>query len=173
MAGLLAGCLFLGGALALRGSARSSDPDLRHRIPLGDTLPWLVLRTAEDSAVNLHDRLHGRPAIIYIANQAECTSCSNLPLEFAIIRKEWPGIQPLLIATGASAAEFDPYLRQLRMQSDALIDEHSSLLKKLDIESEPVSVLVDSTGRILILDLRAGLKIQVDDCWCAMSADAR
>lgn len=116
------------------------------------------MRTPAGEPVNLHDRLRGRAALIYVVNEAECASCSNLPLEFRIIKKETPGVEPLLIGSGASPKAFAAYLDRMDLAASAMIDEPRSLLRALGLSSEPVAILVDSAGRVLFVDLRSTSK---------------
>lgn len=145
------GILALGMVALKRLPAR---PRLRPHSALADTLPWISLETPDGKAINLHNRLAGHPAIIYVVNEAECASCSNLPLEFRVIRQDEPGITPILIASGSSIKTFSPLISQMGLTASALVDEHRELLHALSIESEPVALVVDSTGRIIYMDLR-------------------
>src|SRR5678816_2588590 len=61
------------------------------RFPLGDTLPYVELRTPDGVPISLRQRLGGKPTLLYVFGTRECAGCSNLPLEFEIVRRENPG----------------------------------------------------------------------------------
>jgi peroxiredoxin len=125
------------------------------RSPLGDTLPALTLTTLDGRAVSLRDRVGHRPALIYLFTSAECTGCTDLPLEFRVVRREFPGIEPLLIGSGGPPAAFATSLHDWHLESSALIDANRSILAALRVSSEPLVLLTDSTGRILLVDTRS------------------
>ncbi|MGH7619774.1 MAG: TlpA family protein disulfide reductase [Gemmatimonadaceae bacterium] len=156
------GTLVVASAVAAAGTAavRASAPRSVQRAPsaVGDTLPWLTMRTPAGNAVSLHDRIHGHPVLIYVVNEAECASCSNLPLEFRILRREAPGVEALLVGSGSSPTSFTPLLERMDLASSALIDESQGLLRALRLSAEPVTVLIDSSGRVLFEDLRSTSK---------------
>lgn len=147
----------IGSALAwavVAGANWSRPETMRDRNPLGDSLPSLTLQTPDGRLQSLRERLGHRPAVIYVFNQAECLGCSDLPLEFRVIRREMPDVQPLLIGSGAGPAAFSGALHDMHLEDAALIDEKRSLLKALGVSSEPLVILVGPTGRILLVDSR-------------------
>lgn len=154
---LAVACL-LGSAATAAIWSSAPAPARLTQSPLGDTLPWLAMKTPAGEPVNLHDRLRGHAALIYVVNEAECASCSNLPLEFRIIKKETPGVEPMIVGSGGPPKAFVPYLERMNLASAAMIDEPRSLLHALGLSAEPVAILVDSTGRMLFVDLRSNSK---------------
>lgn len=141
------------GALAMR---RPPAPIERaHRSALADTLPAVSLRTLHGETVALRERLGGRPALLYVFGVQECLGCSNLPLEMKIVAREAPGVQVLLVGSGASVATFLDPITRMGLASTALIDEDRQLLRGLAVRSEPLVLLVDGSGRILLVDDRS------------------
>src|SRR5262249_32116127 len=111
------------GLIAIIVPRTSDDPAPRVHYPLADTLPWLTLETPDGRSAGLHERLGGKPALIYIVNVAECASCSNLEEEFRILNREFPRIRPLVVGSGSKSDVFRPYLQQMHVLESALIDE--------------------------------------------------
>jgi hypothetical protein len=148
--------LLTSGIVAVKRSTRT--PDRRLALPLGDTLQWLELETVDSAPINLHARIAHRPALIYIVNEAECASCSNLPLESRIVQSQWPNVQTVLVGSGSAPSTFARFLTESHAEKIALIDEKRTLLHSLGFDAEPLAVLVDSTGRILYMDLRSTSK---------------
>jgi peroxiredoxin len=139
---------------ALAAAARSRGDDSTFRNPIGDTLPSLILRLPNGQSQSLRERLGHKPALLYIFNKAECLGCSDLALEFRVIRREAPGVEPLLIGSGSSPADFARALSDIHLEGSALIDEHRSLLAALRVKAEPLVLLVNANGRILVVDNR-------------------
>ena len=79
----------------------------------------------------------------------------NVRLEMRIINNEVPRLRPILIASGAGREDLLPYLRQMGVDSVALVDEHRELLHGIGLTSEPAVLVTDSLGRILLLDTRS------------------
>lgn len=150
---LIASALIVAGtAMGMTGLTQRQS--VRDYSPLGDTIPWVRLQATDGRWQSLHDRLGGRPAIIYVYDPAECIGCSDLPMEFRVIKNEVPTIQPLLIGTGANVSTFAQPLRDLHLDGAALIDEHNVLLKALKVRAEPLALIVGANGRILFVDTR-------------------
>jgi peroxiredoxin len=146
-------CLvFFAGTAAARRTA--APPVARFSTPLGDRLPTLALSTIEGRPTTLAERLGGHPALIYVFGVTECASCSNLPLEFKVVQNEAPRLQTLLVGSGADFSSFAPLVRQMGLEKSALVDENRDLIRALGVPSEPAVILVDSTGRILLIDTR-------------------
>jgi hypothetical protein len=148
--------LLWGAAILLAGCHRDgATAAAGDRFPLGDTLPTALLKHPDGSAVMLRPHLGPRPALLYIFGVDECASCSNLPLEFQIVRRQAPRLMTILIASGASVETFRPRLDKMGLdQKDVLVDEKSVLLHGLGVAREPLVVLVDSTGRVIFVDSR-------------------
>lgn len=123
--------------------------------PLGDVLPAVQLKHADGTPVSLADRLRGRPALLFVSNLAECRSCSNLPIELRVLRREAPQLETVLIGSGASAEEFRVQFEKMGVaQSEPLVDEHDVLLTRLGLGKTTLVLLADSAGRILFVDSR-------------------
>lgn len=154
-AGIVFGtCALVFVALAAGRATRDSTPHRRPNV-LGTLIPNVDVRTVNGSPTRLRDLLAGRPALIYISTPAECASCSNLPLEFQIVRRDTPTIQPILVGSGSSAAEFTPILKRMGIGAAAVIDQRRELLHALGVDSEPLVLLTDSVGRIVFVDWRS------------------
>lgn len=136
-----------------RGTAAGSPRASHH--PLGDRLPAVPLRGVDGTSTTLQDRLGHRPAVLYVFSAAQCAGCSNLALEFRILREAFPNVQPLVIGSGSDVETFRPYFEQMGVPDAALVDESRALLRGLDVTREPVVLLTDSTGRILLVDPRS------------------
>ena len=121
---------------------------------LGRVLPDLSLRTVTGASIGLHDRLAQQAALLFVVSRAQCTSCSNLPLEFAILRREFPAVQAIVVASGASPEVFRSALDSMSLGENAIVDEHRLLLRAIGWRSEPLTLLVDTGGRILFVDSR-------------------
>lgn len=146
-------CLvFAAGTAAARRSDAASGP--RIGFPLGDSLPDVTLTGLDGRAVNLRRRLGGHPALIYIFGPSECASCSNLALEFKVAQNEVSGLRTLLIGSGARPGVFAPLIRDIGLTDVALVDSARTLLAALRVQREPLVLLADSTGRILLADTR-------------------
>lgn len=127
----------------------------REETPLGEQLPAVQLSRLSGEPVFLSDVLKRRAAVVYVFGLAECASCSNLPLEFQILRREAPGVATLLVASGASVDSFRPRILSMGLADNAVVDEKRKLLGSLGIGREPLVLVVDSTGRILLVDTRS------------------
>lgn len=125
--------------------------------PLGDRLPAVSVQTPSGAVVALRDRIGNKPALIYVFSAAQCAGCSNLALEFRILREAFPNIQPLLVGSGSSRAEFASYFDAMgaEVKAAAVVDESQALLHAFGLERAPVVVLTDSTGRVVLLDPRS------------------
>lgn len=145
------------GAVALVGKQGPSRSE-RLAMPLADTMPWLDLVTIDGARVNLHDRIRGRPTAVYVVNTEECASCSNLPLEGRIIGKEFPQLQTIVIGSGSSPDAFARYFSQMGLRSSSLVDPGRALIHALGFAAEPLALLIDSSGRIVLVDSRATSK---------------
>jgi hypothetical protein len=146
VAALTAGIVFWAG-----GRRQEGEPPARPNI-LGKPLPELIVKTINGDPVRLSGRLGKHASLIYLMSPVECASCSNLPLEFKIVRRDLPYIQPLLIGSGAPPEAFRAALGSSPLLAEALVDEHRELLRAFRVSAEP---LVDSTGRILLVDVRS------------------
>src|SRR4051794_33684432 len=148
----------LGSVLAAGGATvvRAMRPaPMLSRSPLGDTLPALTLTSPDGRPVSLRERIGHHAALIYVFTSAECTGCTDLPLEFRVVRRELPGVEPLLIGSGGPPSAFAGSLHDWHLESSALIDTDRSLLAALRVSAEPLVILTDSTGRILLVDTRS------------------
>jgi peroxiredoxin len=139
-------------AVQHRANAERNRP---HRYPLGERLPAVRLKTADGRTVTLQERLGHRAAVIYVFSAAQCAGCSNLSLEFRILREAFPNMEPLLIGSGSSPEEFRPYFDQMGVPGAALVDEPRALLRGLGLTQEPVVLVADSTGRVVLVDPRS------------------
>jgi peroxiredoxin len=140
-------------AMAITGWTRPAT--IAERSILGDSLPAVRLQKVDGSWQELHERLGGKPAIIYLYSPAECMGCSDVPMEFRVLRREFPAMQPLLIGISAPASRYATPFRDMRLDGDALVDENNTLLKALGVKSEPLVIVVSASGRILFTDTRA------------------
>jgi hypothetical protein len=122
---------------------------------LGDSVENVPLLDPSGRATDLYQRLGHGPAVIYVYGVAECASCSNLRLEFDIIRHEAPGVRPLLVGVGASTSQFAPYFDQVGVKESAVVDQAGALLKSMRVKTIPFAILIDSTRRIVLLDRRS------------------
>src|SRR5579862_7736423 len=147
-------CLAVGAGLAAARYQNVTPLAPQAPTPMGDTLPTVSLLSPDGRRVSLATQLAHRAAVIYIFGRAECTSCSNLPLEFKVLRADAPGIRPLLIVSGSTVQELGSTVSQLGLGANVLIDERRALLHALGFEKEPLVLLADSTGRILLVDSR-------------------
>jgi peroxiredoxin len=125
--------------------------------PLGDRLPAVRVQTPDGASIGLRERIGRRPALIYVFSAGQCAGCSNLALEFKILKDAFPHIQPLLVGSGSSTATFAPYFDQMGgdVPASAVVDEPQALLHALGVAQAPVVLLTDSTGRIVVLDPRS------------------
>jgi peroxiredoxin len=144
----------LGAAVASGGLGVTRGPS---RMPalLGALLPQVELKSPAGASIDLRGQTKGRPTLIFVTTTAQCASCSNLPLEFEIVKRELPTIEPLLVVSGSVASDVRPLLERLRLGPDVLIDERRTLIAALHVTSEPLTVLVDSAGRIVFVDWRS------------------
>ena len=135
-------------------AARRSPPPPPFQTPLGNTLPDVDVQTPDGHTVKLLQSLHGKPALLYVFSAEECASCSNLPLEFTIVHNEAPNLQTILIGSGSPREAFQPLIQSMHLEQSALIDEHREILRAFDVTREPMVLLVDSSGAILLADTR-------------------
>lgn len=142
----------MGAAFVRHAAAPAGAP--RFVTPLGNRLPEITLQTLDGTPISLRARLGGRPALIYVFGVSECSSCSNLPLEFKIAHNEAPGLQTILIGSGSSADAFQASVKQMGLESSTVVDEHRALLTAVGLAVEPLVLLADSTGQILLVDTR-------------------
>jgi peroxiredoxin len=133
---------------------RPAAPERRPNV-LGAQLPNVDVQTTSGTHVKLRDRVGGQPTLLFVTNAAQCASCSNLPLEFEVVRRELPAVRPLLVASGSSIDAFRPLLDRMHLSSDAVVDDHRSLLAALRVTTEPLTLLTDSSGRIVFVDWRS------------------
>lgn len=143
------------GAVAIAAKWSDATSTTRPFTRLADTLPSLDLQDPRGQTISLRSRTSGHFTLLYVVNQAECASCANFAEEFRIIRRQTPRIEPLLIASGAPPAQFASLLSQMQVTEQALVDQHRALLAWLHLSSEPAAVLVDSSGRVLFVDVRS------------------
>jgi peroxiredoxin len=122
---------------------------------IGRVLPSLTLQSIEGDPIDLRERVGKRPSVLYVFGANECAGCSNLGLEFQILRGLIPSVQPLLIGSGAKPEVFRPFVQPLGVGSSVFIDQKRQLLHALGAPKEPVVALIDSTGRILYIDTRS------------------
>lgn len=122
---------------------------------IGQALPEVTLLDLSGASTSLRERVRGHPALIYVMTTAECSSCSNLPLEFEIVRRQAPSVVTLLVGSGATVDQLRPYVRQMHIENAALADPERSLLRALGAQSEPLALLLDSTSRIVLADTRS------------------
>jgi peroxiredoxin len=126
----------------------------RERSVVGDTIPAVRLQDVDGKTVDLKARLRGRASILYVYGLAECLGCANLQMEFRVIQAEAPGVQPILIGTGAPRAQFEQPIRDQQLESAALVDENSAFLKALGAKYEPLVLLVTADGHVVYADTR-------------------
>jgi peroxiredoxin len=149
-AGLVLG---LSAAVLARRPSPNDSPPVNN--PLGDVLPAVQLKRADGTPVSLADRLAGRPALLFVTSLAECRSCSNLPIELRVLKREAPQLETVLVGSGASAAEFRAQFEKMGvLPSDPIVDEHDVLLTRLGLGKTTLVLLADSAGRILFVDSR-------------------
>lgn len=141
------------GGWVLYRRATAPAPYARH--PLGEPLPDVPVITPDGKSMRLRERLGAGPSLVYVFNAAQCASCSNLALEFRIIRDAYPTVTPLLVGSGASASEFARAFATMGVADAAVVDEDRALLRALSFEKEPLVLLVDASGRILFVDQRS------------------
>lgn len=134
---------------------RSLAPAPYTRNPLGEPVPDVAVEAPNGTPLRLKARLGGRPALIYVFSAAQCFSCSNLSLEFRILHSAYPGLQTLLVGSGASRETFRDAFRTMELTDAAVVDEPRALLHALSLTREPVVLLADSTGRIVFVDQRS------------------
>jgi hypothetical protein len=121
---------------------------------LGSQLPAVTLQSLDGGSVALTDRLVPGPTMIIVLGPKDCFSCESYRLELNILKSKLPGISPVLIGSGAENL-FKDYFRRDHLQSVGLLDPDHRLLTALRIQSAPLVLLVDSTGRILFVDNRS------------------
>lgn len=125
------------------------------RTPLGDILPSVSLPRLEGSTENLRRAIGVNSAIIFVVGPDDCASCSDLPLEFRIIHSEFPQLAIVVIGSGGSADGFRKYFSQAHVNGTVFIDSQRQLLHRLGVQTEPLTLLTDTTGRILFADARS------------------
>jgi hypothetical protein len=124
------------------------------RNPLGEPLPDVAVQRASGGELRLRDRIGRRPALIYVFSATQCAGCSNLGLEFRILKGAYPDLQPVLVGSGAPREAFLDAFKAMEI-SDPVVDESRALLHGLSLTREPVVLLTDSTGRIVFVDQRS------------------
>lgn len=133
---------------------RVAEPAPFVRQPLGELLPNVLVDPATGGRIYLRDLIGRHPALVYVFSAAQCAGCSNLALEFDIVRRAHPGLRTVLIGSGAPAAEFREAFATMGVTGSAVVDESRALLRALSIRQEPIVLLTDSTGRIVFVDPR-------------------
>jgi hypothetical protein len=151
LAGLLVGGLITRYARADTSAATSPSASGL----LGFVLPAITLRAPDGTPVLLADRLSRGPSLIIVMGGQDCFSCSSYELELTILKSKLPGVSAILIGSGEDEALFRDYFRRSHLDSLALFDRDRQVLTSLGVKSEPLVLLVDSTGRILFADSRS------------------
>lgn len=151
------GALFAIAALVVAASAHIRGHPAHDTLePLGLRLPSLSLTDLDGQQVELRQYIGARPAILFIVGVADCASCANVPFELVIAKKQTPALKRVVVASGASAERFRPYIEKMgNLEAPVLVDEHHLLLDSLRLTSEPVTLVADSTGRVLFVDKRS------------------
>lgn len=152
LAGLSAGIML---TAFVRAEARNTPEAWSPADLLGSQLPAVTLQSLDGGSVALADRLVPGPTMIIVLGPKDCFSCESYRLELNILKSKLPGISPVLIGSGAEQDLFKDYFRRDHLQSVGLLDKDHRLLSALRIQSAPLVLLVDSTGRILFVDSRS------------------
>jgi peroxiredoxin len=153
-AGALVSVALTLGIVAMKRAEPAGDA-ARVRSLVGDTLPTIELQTPTGERTTLRDYIGQSAALVYVFNAAECASCSNLPLEFRLMRDKMPHIKPVLIGSGSDVATFKPLFDKMGVASAALVDEAQRVIGAFHFTSEPLVFLADSAGRVLYVDTRS------------------
>ena len=134
---------------------RATEPPAYVRNPLGEPMPDVVVERTSGADVRLLQFLGGRAALVYVFSAAQCASCSNLGLEFRILKTAYPTLRTVLVGSGSSVSEFrTAFDAQGVSEQDAVVDPSRALLHGLSLTHEPIVLLADSTGRIVFVDPR-------------------
>jgi hypothetical protein len=115
----------------------------------------LVLPQLQGAPGDLRRAIGVKPAIIFVVGPDDCASCSDLSLEFRIIHSEFPQLAIIVVGSGGSVEDFRNYFGQARVEGTVFIDSNRQLLHGLGVLTEPLTLLTDTTGRILFTDSRS------------------
>ena len=135
-------------------AARQAGAEPHATSAIGQLVPAVTLTSASGQRTALRDRLGERPALVFVVTPAVCASCENLPLELRVIHNAMPKLPLLVIGSGADASTFDPYFRGMGVESTALVDSGATLLRALGLSAEILTMVVDSSGRVVFADPR-------------------
>lgn len=139
------------GAMLPRGSVPVMSRD-----PLGERLDTTArLVTMEGKYVSVRRTFADSATIVYLFGPEHCAGCANLPLEFRILREQFPGLRPLLVGTGAPRSRFAPSIQAMQLSRQALVDENGDILRTLGVSQPPLVMIVDTSLRIILVDRRS------------------
>lgn len=147
--------LFAAGLLLVQRSRASQPVAEDPTSVLGRPIPEVHLTTLDGQSVSLRDKLNGRAALIIVMGPRDCTSCANLPLELRIVRSKFPHLGTVVVGSGDAVDAFRVYFGASHLEGYGLIDKERALLRSLELEREPITMLVDTSGRILFIDARS------------------
>jgi hypothetical protein len=151
--GVLVGVILVAfAAHALRAPLRSRSQFVPQA--LGGVLPPLEMETLGSTRASLQSRLGQNGTLILVVGTRDCVSCSNLGVELSSVHHDIPTLRTLVIGSGDGAAGFRGYFDRLGIDSIAVIDSGRVLLHALHLANEPVTILVDSSMRVLMIDSR-------------------
>lgn len=143
------------GAAALGANLQRDGATAKVTPLLGKRLENVVLDEPARPSAQLHSTLGSSETLLILLDEDAALSCANLPLELRIIRRDFPELTVTMVGLAEDRTFLESYFARELLRRTYFISE-SSLRTLVGQRTLPLAILVDSAGRIVLVDERNG-----------------